>query len=144
MRSALGIQVWIAEDRLSINQASNYIVATGPIVAGTSTTAFDRFATSNRFNGFVIGLDRWHTVNCWRLSYMGKVALGANRARVDIDGQTTTTVPNVNSTTFTGNLLAQSTNIGRRERDQFMAIPEFTVRLERRMSPQIQLHALTT
>lgn len=137
----LGYKYGLLEDQLTINQSSTYITASGPIVSGTSTTAFDRFATSNRFNGFLIGLDRWHNVGCWKIVYTGKVALGANRSRVDINGQTMTTVPNVNSSTFTGNLLAQSTNIGRHERDRFMAIPEFTFRLERRMSPQIQLHA---
>ncbi len=54
----------------------------------------------------------------------GQSRSGANRSRVTIDGQTTTTVPNVGSNTVTGNLLAQSTNIGRFERDQFMAIPD--------------------
>lgn len=137
----LGYKYGLLEDQLNINQSSTYLAATGPIVAGTSATAFDRFSTSNRFNGFLIGLDRWHNVGCWKFVYTGKVALGANRSRVDINGQTTTTVPNVGSSTITGNLLAQSTNIGRHERDQFMAIPEFTFRLERRMSPQIQLHA---
>lgn len=137
----LGYKYGQLEDHLNINQSSTYIASSGPIVAGTSSTAFDRFSTTNRFNGFVIGMDRWHNVGCWRFVYTGKVALGGNRSRVDINGQTTTTVPNVNSSTITGNLLAQSTNIGRHERDQFMAIPEFTFRLERRMSPQIQLHA---
>ncbi len=136
----LGYKYGLLEDDLNITQSSTYIAASGPIVAGTSTTAFDRFATSNRFNGFVIGLDRWHKVNRWKITYTGKVALGSNRARVDIDGQTTTTVPNVGSATFAGNLLAQPTNIGRFERDQFMAIPEFTFRLERSMSPQLHLH----
>ncbi len=137
----LGYKYGLLEDSLNINQSSTYLTASGPIVAGTSTTAFDRFATSNRFNGFLIGLDRWHTVGCWKFIYTGKVALGSNRSRVDIDGQTSTTVPNVGSSTFAGNLLAQPTNIGRFERDKFMAIPELTCRIERRMSPQIQLHA---
>ena len=137
----LGYKYGLLEDQLNINQSSTYLTASGPIVAGTSTTAFDRFATSNRFNGFVIGLDRWHTAGCWKFLYTGKVALGGNRARVDINGQTSTTVPGVGSATFPGNLLAQSTNIGRYERNQFMAIPEFTFRVERRLSSQIQLHA---
>ncbi len=136
----LGYKYGFLEDQLNIGQSSTYTTASGPIVAGTATSAFDRFSTSNRFNGFVVGVDRSHNVGCWRFVYTGKVALGGNRSRVDISGQTTTTVPNAGSTTFTGNLLAQSTNIGRFEKDQFMAIPELTLRLERRMSPQIQLH----
>lgn len=137
----LGYKYGQLEDELNVTQSSTYIVASGPIAAGTAATAFDRFTTSNRFNGFLIGLDRWHKVGCWKFVYTGKVALGGNRSRVDIGGGTTTTVPNAGSANFTGNLLAQTTNIGRFERDQFMAIPEFTFRLERRMSPQIQLHA---
>lgn len=130
----LGYKHASLDDMLRVDQSSDYFAARGPIAAGTNVTLFDRFETRNRFDGVVLGLERRHRWNCWLVGYTGKVSLGSNQAEALIDGQTITTVPGAGSATFNGGLLAQQSNIGRRSRDEFIAIPEFTFTLRRQLN----------
>ncbi len=52
----LGYKYGLLEDELSVNQSSTYLAAADRLQRVLRPpTAFDRFSTSNRFNGFVIG-----------------------------------------------------------------------------------------
>jgi hypothetical protein len=122
--SLIGLRYASLEDSLLISQSSTYTVAQGPIIAGTQRNLFDRFEASNRFQGFVLGLDYTETLGVINLHARGSVGLGNNRTEVVINGQTDTSVPGGGTATFDGGLLAQTTNIGTHTKNRFTIMPE--------------------
>jgi hypothetical protein len=117
------------DEGLQVNQFSEWTQPQGLIPAGTTKSLFDRFDTENQFNGVELGLVYEEHVGRWSLEMLMKLGLGNTHSRVSINGMTTTTVPDAGTTTFPGGLLAQQTNIGQYNRDQFAVIPELGVTL---------------
>jgi len=124
--SLIGLRYASLEDNLLISQSSTYTVAQGQILPGTERGLFDRFEASNRFQGFVLGLDYTEHIGVLSLHARGTLGLGNNRTEGVISGQTTVTVPGDpdGPATFAGGLLAQTTNIGTFRRNRFNAMPE--------------------
>lgn len=136
----LGFKHGSLDDRLLINHTSRYSAAQGPILAGTHISRLDQFESENNFNGFLLGLERKHRWNGWLIGYTGKLSLGVNQSEVFINGQTATTVPNGGSSAFTGGVLAQSTNMGRFQQDEFMFLPEFEIAVKRQLNDSTRIH----
>ncbi|QDV23126.1 BBP7 family outer membrane beta-barrel protein [Aureliella helgolandensis] len=130
----IGFKHGSLDDLLRVRHASNYFQAQGPISAGTATHGFDNFEAKNDFNGLLLGIERRHHWNRWKIAYTGKVSLGSNNVDMLIDGQTITTVPGGGTSTFNGGLLAQATNIGTYSRNEFVAIPEFKFSAQRQIN----------
>ncbi|WP_436714886.1 BBP7 family outer membrane beta-barrel protein [Roseiconus lacunae] len=128
------------DEALQLSQQSTFTQAQGPIVAGTARSLADSFETDNRFNGAQFGL-RYQSryANGVYLSANAKLAFGVNQAEARIDGQTTTTVPGIGSSTTTGGLLAQSTNIGSYDQSDFSVIPEFGITLSTYLDRNLQI-----
>lgn len=124
--SLIGLRYASLEDSLLISQSSTYTVAQGQILPGTERNLFDRFEASNRFQGFVLGLDYTEHIGVLSLHARGTLGLGNNRTEGVIGGQTTVTVPGDpdGPATFAGGLLAQTTNIGTFRRNRFNLMPE--------------------
>lgn len=122
--SLIGLRYASLEDSLLISQSSTYTAAQGQIIAGTQRDLFDRFETSNRFQGLVLGLDYTEHLGVISLHARGTLGLGNNRTEVLIDGQTLTSVPGGGTATFDGGLLAQTTNIGTHTKNRFTVMPE--------------------
>jgi hypothetical protein len=111
---------------------SKRITGTGTaFVVGTTVEEFDRFETRNVFQGGVVGLIAERRWCCWSFELATKLALGNNHARTSIDGSTTVTVPlaagGSDVSVTPAGLLAQQTNIGIHENDEFAAIPEIGI-----------------
>jgi hypothetical protein len=117
------------DESLEVNQFSEWTQPQGLTPAGTTKSLFDRFDTENQFNGVELGLVYQEHVGRWSLEMLMKLGLGNTHSRVSINGMTTTTVPDVGTTAFTGGLLAQQTNIGQYGQNQFTVIPELGVTL---------------
>jgi hypothetical protein len=84
----------------------------------------DVFETKNEFNGIELG-SVWGTGwDRWSFELLTKLGLGNVRQTVDVVGQTTFSRPVGPSEAFQGGMLAQRTNIGRHERDEFAVVPE--------------------
>ena len=122
--SLIGLRYASLEDSLLISQFSTYTAPQGGILADTTRDLFDRFETSNRFQGLVLGLDYTETLGVISLHARGTLGLGNNRTEVIIDGRTVNTVPGDGTATFDGGLLAQTTNIGTHTRNRFTVMPE--------------------
>ncbi len=107
------------EDQLGFTENLTSQVANAP---GTIAIQ-ESFRTKNEFNGLQLGVV--HQANFRRawLESMLRIGIGNNTQSVDIRGNTSIT-ENGQTDTFTGGLLAQRTNIGKYERDQFTMIPE--------------------
>ncbi|HYO25370.1 MAG TPA: BBP7 family outer membrane beta-barrel protein [Lacipirellulaceae bacterium] len=92
------------------------------LIADDDTTFVidDVFNTSNEFFGGEIGfLVDWQRRR-WSMEFLSKLAIGSTRQRVSISGQTLRDdqlFPNIG-------LLAQPSNVGTYERDEFSVIPE--------------------
>ncbi len=93
----------------------DYLVTT--VTPRTGLVGFDEFATGNDFHGGELGLVARYQRRRWWTEGLLKLALGRTREALAIDGQTQIVVPpdsqNGDGTLLIGDLLAQSTNIGR-------------------------------
>jgi hypothetical protein len=85
----------------------------------------DRFETRNQFNGFDIGWMYRRTRGFWTLDALVRLAIGNSRQTVRISGETTVSDPNdPPAQTLEGGLLAQSSNIGVYQQNEFAVVPE--------------------
>lgn len=131
----VGYRFMKLDEGLRIAHESEWIVGQGGILAGTTKEVVDLFEMDNEFHGGEIALHyRQLMNNCWSIDVLMKLGMGNNRSQAYIDGRTITTVPNGGSATFIGGLLAQETNMGRYEVDQFGLVPELTVTLTREIT----------
>src|SRR5690606_2770027 len=73
---------------------------------------FDSFETTNQFNGGEIGFIWEGGWRRWTLEFLSKVALGNVHQTVEINGGTTFSPLTSPQQSFTGGLLAQTSNIG--------------------------------
>jgi hypothetical protein len=121
------------DEELLIRDQKTTLAADNGLPAGTSLSEFDRFSTENRFNGAQVGVIAEMRRCCWTLETALKLALGNTHSQVDIDGQTVVRVPlqggGVDEDTTPAGLLAQETNIGTYEQDDFAVVPELSVNL---------------
>src|SRR5262249_55049545 len=107
------------DEGLSITQ-NQVVDVTAPALAGATIALADLFGTQNRFYGWQLGTRLSWSSGRWGADLTGKVALGGMRQVVDIDGATFITLPGaLRPIPLAGGLLAQSSNIGNHERDQF-------------------------
>jgi hypothetical protein len=92
----------------------------------TDTTFLnDNFSTSNRFIGGELGFMWDWQRDRWSLELLSKLALGSTRQEVSISGFTFNGSDPDNPAE--GGLLAQSSNIGFRERDVFSVLPQIGI-----------------
>ena len=88
----------------------------------------DSFDARSDFHGGELGL-LYEARQCqWSIELLGKVALGNSHQVVTIDGSTDRVI-NGQPGSFSGGLLAQRTNIGRFDDDQFAVLPEAGITL---------------
>ncbi len=106
---------------------------------GVTLDAFDTFAVDNEFHGGTLGLllDIDDGPFSWR--FLGKVAFGNMRQAVHIRGQTTVVDVGGGTTITPGGLLAQPSNIGSFDQNEFAVIPEATFTFGCHLTDQIDL-----
>lgn len=103
-----------------------------PAAPGTIASS-ESFSTSNEFHGVQLGMLHQANFNRLWLESMLRVAIGNNNQSVRVQGTTAITEAGVTET-YSGNLLAQRTNIGSREEDAFTMIPELGLTLGLRIT----------
>jgi hypothetical protein len=114
------------DEGLGITQASAFLPTAG-ITDVASVSTFDQFDTRNFFYGGQAGIDAEFIHDHWFLKLLGKIAVGANREIVGIEGSRVATSPSGTATVIPGGFLAQPTNIGRFSRSEFAVLPELGV-----------------
>jgi len=126
----IGYRFAYLHDEINIRERETSIGTAVPVPVGTTIAIRDQFDSANYFNGLMLGL------NVQRQTFLGcadlwfKTAIGNTSMRSTIAGSTVTTA---NGQTDTDNFgfLALPTNIGNRRTDEFSAINELGVRLNR-------------
>ena len=126
------------DESFRVDQFSEWTETQGPIIDGTTKALTDLFDVSNQFNGAEFGFVYREQAGPWSLEALMKLSLGSTHSRVLINGSTTTTVPNAGSSSFTGDLLAQETNIGRYSRDHFAVMPEIGITLSYALTQRLK------
>ncbi len=101
----------------------------------------DSFRAMNQFNGVDLGVNFNRYRNRWGLNLLAKMALGNTNQIVNISGSTL-----LNGTAQTSNgqnagFLAQPSNIGRHQRDQFAVVPELGATVSYFVTPRFSLRA---
>jgi hypothetical protein len=125
-----GYQWARVDEALSIFSSTNF---------GTNRLdVFDSFATQNRFQGGVIGLELVRSHGRWNLELLGKLGFGNMKQTVTIDGYQTAVVSGIASTS-PGGLLAQSTNIGTYHQDVFAVNPQVGITLNCQLTRCVNL-----
>jgi hypothetical protein len=115
---------------------------TTPLVPGTTFFVQDEFRTQNVFNGAEIGLQGYRTHRWFWVDGMAKLALGAQRTTVTVDGVTAINVPGGGSAVNEGGLLtSEVTNIGRYRDTDFVVIPEFRLGVGACVSQHVSVRA---
>lgn len=130
----LGYRYLKLNDDLAIQDELESLIvgAPGTIVASES------FSTSNTFHGLQLGAVHHRSLNRLWLESLLRVAIGSNTQKVSIAGTTAITEGGVTET-YSGDLLAQRSNIGTREESELTMIPELGLTLGLRITDR--LHA---
>jgi hypothetical protein len=131
MHWVLGLRYWTLEESLAVETASQG--------GGLQVSAFDSFATRNRFFGPQVGGD-WH----WdrgRLSIdlTMKMAVGGMWEEAAIDGGSTVVLPSGARVDRTGGLLALRSNVGDYDRTKLALIRDTSLSLGYCIAPNVQL-----
>jgi hypothetical protein len=119
----LGYRFTRLDDDLVISDSFVSLDPSSGLPPGSTLSSFDKFDTTNKFNGLLLGIDGRFQRARWTFDVAAKVALGNVRSQVLIDGSTTT-VSGGESATTAGGLLALPSNIGNYTKDNFAVIPE--------------------
>lgn len=117
-----GFRYWNFREHLTFTTNSPFISNAADIYKTK-----DKFSAGNNFYGGQIGLIWEYACGCLSITAKGKVALGAMRERLMIDGHLLTNEYNIygDVETYSGGYFALPTNIGKHSRTKFAAIPEF-------------------
>lgn len=131
-----GYRFYELKESLAIHEQTQSLDTNNP----GSFNITDRFDTRNQFNGGEVGFMWQGRRGLWSLDSLVRVAIGNNHQTVSIRGDTTT-VENGVSTTYNSGILAQRTNVGTYERNDFTMIPELGLTLGYQMTRRMRLTA---
>ncbi|QDU27344.1 hypothetical protein ETAA8_24310 [Anatilimnocola aggregata] len=126
----VGYRYGYLNDQIRIRERETSIDDDSGIPEGTTIAITDRFESTNNFNGLMLGMNfqRQTFLGCADLWF--KSSLGNTRLQSTISGSTVVTADGQTDTNNFG-FLALPTNIGNRRTDEFSAINELGVRLNR-------------
>ncbi len=142
-----GIRWYQLREELQINEALMVNTAGSTNIPpdvlaqeGAQIFVLDRFNTSNEFVGGEIGFDWGIERNRWCVDLLSKLAIGNNRQKVTIFGETSA-IDSAGAPRGPelGGLLAQVSNIGNYERDRFSVVPELNLNVGYKLTQSLKL-----
>ena len=137
----MGYHATRLDDLIDVTSNSTVTGTGGPFTVGTTVDATDQFEARNSFHGGSLGLSAdFHRGNV-HFKALGKISLGNMNQQVMINGSNTVTPSGGSATTTAGGLLAQPTNIGDYERNEFVYVPEVMMTVAYDWRENIQLTA---
>ena len=98
----------------------------------------DTFDTQNEFHGGELGISVEYRRRLWWLEFATKMALGNNKRKVQINGNTTLATGGI-AIPMTGGILAQRTNIGSYSSDKFLIVPEIGIKFGVQLAPRLSV-----
>ena len=134
--TTIGYRFWELRESLQMQERLTSQLTNDP----GSFNIVDRFDTRNLFNGAELGVLWQGRRGWWSLDLLMRLGIGNNNQTVTIDGSTATTINN-NTTNASGGVLAQRTNMGTYERNQFTMVPELGATLGYQITPRLRATA---
>jgi Putative beta barrel porin-7 (BBP7) len=111
----------------------------GPLfVPGTRLGVEDSFSAHNQFHGAALGLSYQRFHGPWSFEVEARIDLGASVREVNIDGNTTVTVPGAPPVFDKGGLLALSSNIGTFHSTRFAVVPELDLHVGYQLTSNVR------
>ena len=132
--STLGYRYFELKESLIVHERTQSTLTNSP----GSFDILDRFDTRNQFNGGEVGVIWQGRRGLWSLDGLMRVAIGNTHQTVTIAGATST-LENGTTTNYTSGILAQRTNAGTYDRNEFGMIPELGVTLGYQLSRRVRL-----
>ena len=130
-----GYQFTQIDESLNIHSNSTHVTQ-----SGTATLELnDRFETRNSFHGGQLGLISQSEGTCWSLTLLAKVGLGNTHQVVNVRGNRIFSVPGGPPTTEPRGLLAQDSNSGIHENNEFTVVPELNLRYTQHLTECVDL-----
>lgn len=136
-----GFRYYNFADNLGIREQLTSIDPTSGVPIGTQINLNDSFITQNNFYGGEIGLIYQRYYSRWMMEGTARVALGDMNSIVRINGSTVVSFPGQPTAFNEGGLYALSSNIGNYNQNNFVAIPQFSLRLGYRVTERFTLMA---
>jgi hypothetical protein len=125
----LGFRYINLTDDLTIREDLTSLPGATGVPAGTRFQIEDRFRTENNIYAVTLGFNRERRFSHYFVGVRSTVGLGWNNQSTEISGSTTITPPGGPSTTYSGGLLTQPSNIGRYTSTRFVVVPEVGLKL---------------
>jgi hypothetical protein len=119
-------------DNVRIQENFTVLAGDSDFDAADRVTRVDRFAAVNQFDGADLGFRGWWSKNGkLAITTTSRVALGSTSNTILVNGFTNVRAagPPVTTTPYTGGVLAQSSNIGRRSIQDFGTVAELGIGL---------------
>lgn len=129
----------ITENITVTGPGGSRIAVTDPI--GTTAFVQDRFITHNEFNGAQLGGLYQRTAGRWDVTARGSIGLGDTYQVLNIDGYQVRQQPGQAPMTYRGGLLAAGPNLGRFTQNRFSVVPELTLNVGYRVTPNVRVFA---
>lgn len=133
--ATIGYRFWELDESIQIREDLQ--------VLGTGQTGtfdiIDRFETRNQFNGTELGFAWQGRRGWWSLDALMRFAIGNVHQTVTIAGSTAI-VDGAAASNFDSGFLAQRTNTGTYDRDEFTIIPEIGLNLGYQMTKRVRLN----
>lgn len=129
----IGYRYWQLDESLQIREQSQSQLTNDP----GSFDIVDRFATRNQFNGGELGFLWQGRRGWWSLDALMRLGIGNVHQTVTVSGNSQIT-ENGTTTSHTGGILAQRTNIGTYDRDKFTMVPELGLTLGYQLSRRLR------
>ncbi|MCC7083436.1 MAG: BBP7 family outer membrane beta-barrel protein [Pirellulales bacterium] len=136
-----GFRYYNFADNLGIREQLTSIDPTSGVPIGTQIDVRDSFVTQNHFYGGELGLIYQRFYSQWMLEGGARVALGDMNSIVRINGSTVVSYPGQPTAYNEGGLLALSSNIGKYNQNNFVAIPMFSLRIGYRVTERLTFMA---
>lgn len=124
------------QETLTIAEQSSQLPPINPAFPA-SGTAFDRFHTTNQFNGGQIGAAMGCTKGNWVFDLRSMVAIGETSSILYVDGAHNFVSPNSSGP---GGLLALNSNSGRFSHNAFSVVPELTMNIGYNLSQHCRIY----
>lgn len=130
----IGYRVLSLDDSVGVTETLTAITPPGSFLIN------DSFATTNEFHGFDLGMAMQWRRGRWTVDLNSRVAFGNTHSTVAIDGSTRIT-DGSGTNNHVGGLLAQRSNIGDYQADQFSVVPEIGLTLGFDLTPNLRVMA---
>jgi len=100
-----------------------------PVVPGTQIQCDDTWETSTNFHGLALGLNWEVCCGTWSFNARPRVTLGQGEQIVDRGGFTSIIVPGLPTENFPGGTYNLNSNLGRRTKKAWTAVPELDLQI---------------